>query len=176
MPPWSNRARADGVRARHNIVSNSRDWRRWFNNLKSLLCDRAGSLSATSNRDGRKCERDVIGVERFLDQGVSLAANNELLPWLGHHLHPDLDGEVAELLHTLHLQGLEDVRFELWIGQQFLADLLDDLLNLVEVGVVGDSDHQLIDHPVAAHVLHSAQFPERHSERWSVLVPQLDGA
>ena len=54
---------------------------------------------------------------------------------------------------TLHLQRLENVRRELRVGEQLLADLLDDLLHLVEIGIVGDADRQLVDHPVAAHVL-----------------------
>ena len=58
--------------------------------------------------------------------------------------------------------SLDDVRRQLRVGLQVLADLLDDLLHLVEIGVVGDADAQLVDHPVAAHVLDRAQLPERH--------------
>ena len=67
-------------------------------------------------------------------------------------------------------------RRELGIGRELLADLLDDLLHLVEVGVVGDAERELVDHPVAAHVLHRAQRAERHGVEVAAMVAQLDRA
>ena len=73
----------------------------------------------------REGELDAVGVERLLDQRIGPPPDDELLAGLGHHLHADLDGEVAELLDALHLQRLDDVRRELGVVRQLLADLLD---------------------------------------------------
>ena len=64
----------------------------------------------------------------------------------------------------------------LGIVLQLLADLLDELAHLLEVGVVGHADRDLVDHPVAAHVLHRAELAERHGGDGSAMVPQLDRA
>ena len=67
-------------------------------------------------------------------------------------------------------------RRELGIGGQLLADLFDQLLRLVEVGVVGDADRHLVDDPVAAHVLHRAELAEGHGVERPAMVPQLHRA
>ena len=50
---------------------------------------------------------------------------------------------------------------KLWISREIETDLLDDLPRLLEVCIVPDRDIELLDHPVAAHVLHGAQLAER---------------
>jgi hypothetical protein len=45
----------------------------------------------------------------------------------------------------LHLQGLQNALGKLRIGLEVLPDLLDDLARLVDVGVVGDTDGELLD-------------------------------
>ena len=65
---------------------------------------------------------------------------------------------------------------QLGVGRELLADLLDDLLQQVEVGVVGDGELQLVDHPVAAHVLHRTERAERHGVEIAAVVAQLDRA
>ena len=65
---------------------------------------------------------------------------------------------------------------ELGIGQQLPADLLDDPLHLVEVGVVGDADRDLVDHPVARIVGDPVQRAERHRVQVAAMVAQLDRA
>src|SRR3546814_9612267 len=86
------------------------------------------------------------------------------------------DCALASWLDALHLQGCDDVRRQLGILRQLLADLLDQLLYLVEVGVIGEADRQLVDHPIAAHVLNRAQLAERHGVERPAVMPQLDGA
>ena len=100
----------------------------------------------------------------------------ELLAGLGHHLEPELDRVVAHLLDALHLQGLEHVRGDLGIGRELLADLLDELAHLVEVGVVGDADRHLVDDPVTRLVLHGAELAERHGRQRAAMMAQLHGA
>ena len=75
----------------------------------------------------------------FLIIPVGAPADHELLARFAGELQADLDREVAILLDTLHLERVNDVRRQFGIGQQFLADLLDDPLHLVEVGVVGQA-------------------------------------
>src|SRR3546814_5098368 len=65
-------------------------------------------------------EADAILGEGLLDHRVGLAPDHELLAGPGHHLHADLDGEIAEMLNPLHLQGLDDVRRKLRVLRQLL--------------------------------------------------------
>src|SRR5690606_38473646 len=104
------------------------------------------------------------------------AADGELLSGLGHYLETDLDREFAELLHALHLERLDDGWRQVRVGHDLLADLLDDLLHPIEIGIVGNADRELVDHPVAAHVLHRAELAERYCEEIAAMVPQLDRA
>src|SRR3546814_9538857 len=80
------------------------------------------------------------------------------------------DCALASWLDALHLQGFDDVRRQLGILRQLLADLLDQLLYLVEVGVIGEADRQLVDHPIAAHVLNRAQRSEEHTSELQSLM------
>src|ERR687893_111014 len=131
---------------------------------------------AASHLDGRDGKPDAVLVEGPLDQCQGPAANDELLAGLGRHLEADLDTVIAELLDALHLERLDDMGCELGILRQVLADLLDQLLRLVEVGVVGHADGQLVDDPVAAHVLHRPELPVRDGEDRTAMVPQLHRA
>ena len=136
----------------------------------------AAQLAAARDRDGREGELDAVGGEGLLDHAIGAAPDHELLARLGHHLETDLDREITQLLDPLHLERLDDVRRELRVRLQLLADLLDDPLRLVEIGIVGDADAQLVDHPVTAHVLHRAEFPEWHRVEIAAVVPELDRA
>src|ERR1051325_9762090 len=99
--------------------SASTDWSRRMDEFQSLLCGRGYGFSAAGDGDRRKRRRrDAFGVKGFLDHSVGSPPDHELLAWLGHHLHANLDGEVAELLDPLHLRSLEDVRRELGITLQ----------------------------------------------------------
>src|SRR3546814_9758182 len=68
------------------------------------------------------------------------------------------------------------MRCELGILGQLLPDLLDQLAGLFQVGVVGDADGQLVDDPVAAHVLYCAQFAEGHRVQRPAMMPELHRA
>ena len=57
-----------------------------------------------------------------------------------------------------------------------LADLLDDPLHLVEVGVVGQPQRDLVDHPVARIVGDLLERAERHRMQVAAVVAQLDRA
>ncbi|TCU20394.1 hypothetical protein EV132_101461 [Rhizobium sullae] len=45
-----------------------------------------------------------------------------------------------------------------WVVEEFLADPLDDLARLFDVGIVCDSDRQFFDHSLPAHVLDRSEF------------------
>ena len=62
------------------------------------------------------------------------------------------------------------------IGLQLAADLLDDPLHLLDVGVVGDADRDLVDHPVARIVGDLVQRAERHGVQVAAMMAQLDRA
>src|SRR5918993_5180023 len=138
-------------------------------------CGRAAAL-APGDLDGRGGELDPVLVEELLDPSESLAADHELLAGLGHQLAADLHRVVAELLDTLHLERLDDVPAEFRVRLQLLPDRLDDLAGALEIAVVGDADRELVDHPVAAHVLHCPELAEGHRVYRPSLVPELDGA
>ena len=53
---------------------------------------------------------------------------------------------------------------------------LMELAGLLEVRVVRDRDHELVNNPVATHVLHRAKVPERNGEHRAAMVPQFDGS
>ena len=125
---------------------------------------------------GGKGEFDAVGIKSRFDHGKGLAPDHELFARQGHHFHPDLDREVGEILHTLHLQRLEDQRREFRVLGQVQPDLLDQLAGAFEVAVIGDADRQLVDDPVAALVLDGAQETERHGVDRATVVPQLDRA
>jgi signal transduction histidine kinase len=93
---------------------------------------RTGVLMAR-HLDGWDGKPDAVLVEGLLDHAEGTAADDELLTGLGHHLETDLNAIVAELLNALHLERLDDVRCELGILREVLANLLDQLLGLVEV-------------------------------------------
>src|SRR5688500_844280 len=98
-------------------------WGWWLDELEGLMsCHRPGFLVAR-HLDGGDGKADAVLVEGLLDQGQGTAADDELLAGLGHHLEADLDAIVAELLDALHLERLDDVRCELGILRQILADL-----------------------------------------------------
>src|SRR5206468_4537260 len=92
----------------------------------------AGRIAAAGDLHGREGELDPVGIEGLLDHRQRLAADDELLARLRHHLEPDLYGEVAKLLDALHLQRLEDMGGEQRILEQLLTDLLDQLARLLE--------------------------------------------
>src|ERR1700730_2619566 len=147
--------------------------------LQSALCygsGGGGSFAFAGDRHGWEGEFDAVFVERLLDHRIGLAPDDELLARQGHHLHPDLDREIAEVFDTLHLQWLEDQRRELFVLLQIQPDLLDQLAGALEIAVVGDADHQLVDDPVAALVLDCTQEAERHGVDRATVVPELDRA
>src|SRR5689334_6849531 len=120
-------------------------------------------LAAACDLDRREGELDAVVVERLLDHGIRLALYPELLVARpSHHLHAHLDGEVAELLDALHLERLENSVLVVRVFGELLADLLHQLSRLLQVAVVGETNGELVDHPVARHVLHAAQLAERH--------------
>src|SRR4051794_27566006 len=125
-----------------------------------LLRGGRGAVPGAADMNGRERELDAVLVEGLLDHGERAAADHELLVWLRHHLEPKLDRIVSELFDALHLQRLEDVRRELRVGRELLADRLDELFRLLDIGVVGYADRHLVDDPVAAHVLHRAELAE----------------
>ena len=132
--PLDNPARR-GSRARCPAAPRPSLRRLRLHQLERLLRDRSARLAAAGDGDRREGELDAVGVEGLLDQAISAPPDDELLARLGHHLHPNLDREIAELLDALHLQWLDDVRGELRLGHDLLAHLLDHLLDLGEVGV-----------------------------------------
>ena len=67
-------------------------------------------------------------------------------------------------------QWFEDQRCEFGILGQLHSDLFDQLTGAIEVAVVGDAHHQLVDDPVAALVLDGAQQAERHSVDWAAVM------
>src|SRR6202011_279092 len=147
--------------------------------LQSALCygsGGGGSFAFAGDRHGREGEFDAVFVERLLDHRIGLAPDDELLAGQGHHLHPDLNREIAKVLNTLHLQRLEDQRRELFVLLQIQPDLLDQLAGALEIAVVGDADHQLVDDPVTALVLDCTQEAERHGVDRATVVSQLDRA
>src|SRR5262249_7850407 len=81
---------------------------------------RGRALGTAGELHGREGELDAVGVERFLDERIGFAADDELLARFGHHLHAELNGVVAELLDALHLQRLDDVGRVFGIGGQIL--------------------------------------------------------
>src|SRR3954454_11841688 len=153
-------------------VRTSRSW--LIDCRQHRLCGGRGRL-ATRDLDRGKGELDAVSLERLLDHRVGAAADHELLARLGGELEADLDRVVAILLDALHLQRLDDVRRELGIRGELAADLLDDALHLVDVGVVSDADRRLVDHPVARVVGDLLQRSERHGMEIAAMMPQLDG-
>src|SRR5215212_7944055 len=144
--PPEARLRSPNRRARTSF-----GWGRWLDELESLMGRYRPGFLTTRDVDTWKGKPDAVLVKGLLDQGQGPAADDKLLAGFGHHLEADLDAIVAELLDALHLERLDDVRRELGILRQLLADLLDKLLCLVEIRVVGHANGQLVDHPVAAH-------------------------
>src|ERR1700731_1229336 len=147
--------------------------------LQSALCygsGGGGSFAFAGDRHGWEGEFDAVFVERLLDHRIGLAPDDELLARQGHHLHPDLDREIAEVFDTPHLQWLEDQRRELFVLLQIQSDLLDQLAGAVDIAVIGDADHQLVDDPVAALVLYGSQQAERNRVDRAALMPQPDRA
>ena len=112
-------------------------------------CHRLVVPPVAGNLHRRHRELDAVFLEGVADHRQCVAPDDELFPGLGHHRQPNLDREFSELLNALHLQRLDDVRAEIGIVEQLLADLLDDLLCLHEIGVVGDVQADLVDRPVA---------------------------
>src|SRR5205823_9204316 len=120
----------------------------------------------------RSGELNAIGVERLFDSGESLPPDDKILAGQSHHLHSDLDGVIAERVDALHLQRLEDQRFEFGLLGKFQPDLLDQLSGLVDVAVIGDADRKFVDDPVAALVLYGSQQAERNRVDRAALMPQ----
>src|SRR5439155_11485448 len=135
-----------------------------------------GGFALAGDRHGREGEFDAILVERLLDHRISLAPDDELLARQGHHLHPDLHREIAELLDPLHLQRLKYQWRKFFVLLQIQADLFDQLAGTFNIAVIGDADHHLVDDPVAALVLDGTQEAERHGVDRAAMVPQLDRA
>src|SRR5262249_25904408 len=134
-PLWAIRPRTHAVLPAIRSAAKQLGPGRWrLDQLQRLAGGRRGRLAAARNLDSRKGELYAIGIEGLLDHGHRPAADHEVLARLGHELDADLNGKVAELLDPLHLQGLNDVGAELRILGQLLADLLDQLARLVEVG------------------------------------------
>src|SRR5262245_27821273 len=107
---------------------------------------------------------------------MSPTSDDELLAGLGFHFKPKLDRIVAEPLDALHLQRLDNLGCILGILRKVSADLLDDLLRLVEIRVVSHADRQLVDDPIAAHVLNRAELAKRNDVKISPMVSELDRA
>jgi hypothetical protein len=68
------------------------------------------------------------------------------------------------------------VRLVFRVLLELLADMLDEFSRLVEIRVVGDTDRYLVDYPVAAHALDSAEFAEWNGVQRSSVTPQLNRA
>src|SRR6516164_8306435 len=106
---------------------------------------------------GGEGEFDAVFIERFFDHCIGLTPDDELLTRHSHHLGPDLDRVITELVDPLHLQGLEDQRGEFGVLGEIQSDLLDQLRGEGQVAVIGDADRDLVDDPIAAHVFDRAQ-------------------
>ena len=133
---WPDRALPRGSTARADRLLRPAPLRSADRTAAATCRRRCGSPSATCTVG--IANRMPFSAKALLEHGVGAAADDELLARLGHHLQPDLHRELAHRLDALHLQRLDDVGRELRVGHELLADLLDDLLHLVEVGVVGD--------------------------------------
>jgi hypothetical protein len=96
-----------------------------------------------------------------------------IAPRLGHHLHSDLDGVVAELLYALHLQGLENERREFRIGQQLQTLVKDVILLAADFGwsvVKALIAHKLRDSGSADASGHATSMDQRQA-RLRTLLP-----
>ena len=108
--------------------------------FEGALCDGGGrGFALARDRDGWESEFDAVLVERLLDHRVGLAPDDELLARQGHHLHPDLHREIAEVLHALHLQRLEDQRRKFFVLLQIEPDLpakvvIDERSGVIVIG------------------------------------------
>src|SRR5215472_15113793 len=143
--------------------------------LQPALRNRSGRWFAfAGDLHGWEREFDAVLVEGLFDHRIGLAPDDELLARQGHHLRSDRDGVIAELVDPLHLERLEDQRPEFGVLLQIEPDLLDQLLGKVDVTVIRDADRDLVDYPVAAHVLDRTQQDERHGEDRAAVMPQPD--
>ena len=100
------------------------------------------------------------------------AADHRLLARLRLELGPDDQRAVLDLGDALALERLEQVRREFRVGRNLLADLLEDLADLFDIGVEGDAEGQLLDHPVAAEILDLADLAIRYRRQRAALMTQ----
>ncbi len=128
------------------------------------------------NRDLAVGELDAVFPEQVLQAGVDDLAQNELLARLGHEFHP---GHHCRILHrhdALRLQRLQEHRTVFRIVHQLLAELLDDLAHLFDIGVISHPERQLHHRPVAGEVLDMLDSAERNGCQWPTVMAQLHGA
>ena len=136
----------------------------------------ASSPSPPASCTVGKANLTPLASKAFLILARAVSPDDEILAGQSHHLHADLDREIAERVDALHFQRLEDQRLEFRLLGQLQPDLLDQLSGLVDIAVIGDADGELVDDPVAALVLHGAQQAERHRVDRTALMPQPDRA
>jgi hypothetical protein len=85
--------------------------RRGFDELQPTLGYSGGrGFAFACDLHGWEGEFDAILVESLFDHRIGLSPDDELLTRQGHHLRPDLDREITELVDPLHFQRLEDQR------------------------------------------------------------------
>jgi uncharacterized protein YjbI with pentapeptide repeats len=85
------------------------------------LCDSSsgggGGFAVARDLHSRVGEFDAIGIECLFDHGEGLSPDDEILARQSHHLHPDLDREIAErvdaMLFGANLQGVSLDRAQL---------------------------------------------------------------
>lgn len=89
-------------------------------------------------------EADAVLRERSLDRGIGLAPDQELPTGLGRELGLDDERAVVDRVHPLRVEGREKILTQCRMLRKVLADLLENLLDLLDVGVEGYAELQLI--------------------------------
>ncbi len=122
------------------------------------------------------CELDAVLVERSLDTAINLLSERELLAGLGHEFPAHHDADVVDFQHALALEGLHHISGVFGDLHQFRADFLEDFFDLVDVGVEGDREAQLHDHPVARIVGDLRDFAIGDGVHGAAVMAKLQGA
>src|SRR5271166_5558163 len=103
---WPWRVRIKSASRSNKAPRLLRRCRRGMRQLHTALRDGGGGsrgIAFARDLHGREGEFDAIGIERRFDHGKRLSPDDEILARQGHHLHPELDCEIAERVDALHL-------------------------------------------------------------------------
>ena len=99
---------------------------------------------------------------------------DELIARLGHKFYADDHGRIFHPVYALRLYWLQKQFADFGMVEKPLTQLFDQLTNAFNIGVIGDTQLKLHEHPITREIGKVANLAERYRVQRALVVAQLE--